>query len=1120
MKPGGISAPFIRRPVGTTLLTIGVALAGMVAFGLLPVAPMPQVDIPTISVSAALPGASPETMATSVATPLERQLGRIAGVSEMTSSSSEGNTRVVLQFDLSRDIDGAARDVQGAINAARTQLPTGMPGNPSYRKFNPADAPIMILTLTSKTLSRAQMYDTASTLIAQKIAQVEGIGQTQVSGSSLPAVRVELNPTALNHHAIALDTVRTALQNTNANRPKGFVELDARHWQIATDDQAREAAQYRDLILAWRNGAPVRLADVAQVEDSVEDVRNLGLANGEPAVIILLYKQPDANIIKTCDRVMALLPVLQASIPADMQLNVAMERTSTIRASLHDVERALLMAVLLVIGVVFVFLRNWRATLIPAVAVPVSLIGTFAVMYLCGFSLDNLSLMALTIATGFVVDDAVVVLENITRHMEAGMPRMQAALVGAREVGFTVLSMSLSLIAVFLPILLMGGIVGRLFREFSVTLSVAILVSLAVSLTTTPMMCARLLRESPDRVARSAAGSKLSPSTSRLWRYAQGERLAQMSQRAFAAVHRFYERTLRRALDAPALTIFTLLLTVCLNVFLYMQIPKGFFPSEDSGRLIGGVRADQSISFQAMSAKMTDLMRIVKLDPAIDTVVGFTGGGRSNGGFMFASLKPLAERGGISTEGVIDRMRPKLSAVPGASLFLRAAQDIRTGGRQSNSTYQYTLLSDDLDALRTWAPKVADALKQVPQLTDVDSDQEEKGLQTNLVFDRDAAARLGITVARINATLNDAFGQRQVATIYNALNQYHVVMEVAPQFRQDPSALDQVKVQNRTGQMVPLSAFAHYAPGSAALSVNHEGQFAATTISFNLPPGVSLEAAYAAIGLTMARLGVPPSIHGSSAGTGQLFAQSQSQEPWLILAALLAVYIVLGILYESYVHPLTILSTLPSAGVGAILALLICRTEFSLIALIGVILLIGIVKKNAIMMIDVALEVERKQGMGARDAIFHACLLRLRPILMTTLAAMLGAMPLAIGFGEGSEMRRPLGISVVGGLLVSQVLTLYTTPVVYLYMDRFRLFCKRLWARIHQPAGNTPAAAGLIKERLHRFVVRGRNVSRSQPVIPRIGDLAPNADSAQCVLITARHSADRWIAAIRRFDAR
>ena len=1038
MNLSSFSAPFIRRPVATTLLTIGVLLSGIVAFTLLPVAPLPQVDVPAIVVSASLPGASPETMATSVATPLERQLGRIAGVTEMTSSSSQGNTRVVLVFDLGRDINGAARDVQAAINAARAQLPTGMPGNPSYRKFNPADAPIMILTLTSKTLSRAQMYDAASTIVAQKIAQVEGIGQVQVSGSSLPAVRVELNPTALNHYAIALDTVRTALQNANANRPKGFVELDDRHWQIATNDQAREAAQYRDLILAWRNGAPVRLADVALVDDSVEDVRNLGLSNGEPAVIILLYKQPDANIIATSDRVQALLPQLQASIPADIQIKVASERTSTIRASLHDVERALTIATLLVIGVVFVFLRNGRATLIPAVAVPVSLVGTFAAMYLCGFSLDNLSLMALTIATGFVVDDAVVVLENITRHMEAGMPRLQAALVGAREVGFTVLSMSLSLIAVFLPILLMGGIVGRLFREFSVTLSVAILVSLAVSLTTTPMMCARLLRHD----------ARKTPS-----------RVAQASQRAFDAVHRFYERTLRAALAAPGLTIFTLFATVCLNVFLYIQVPKGFFPSEDTGRLIGGVRADQSISFQAMSAKMKDLMRIVKADPAIDTVVGFTGGGRSNGGFMFASLKPLAERGGVSTDGVINRLRPKLSREPGASLFLQAAQDIRTGGRQSNSTYQYTLLSDDLDALRSWAPKITAALKNVPEVTDVDSDQQNKGLETQLVFDRDAAARLGITTQQIDSTLNDAFGQRQVSTIYNALNQYHVVMEVAPQFQQDPSALKAIYVQNKSGQMVPLAAFAHYALGSAPLEVEHQGQFAATTISFNLPPGVSLGDAYAAITLAMARIGVPATIHGGSAGTGQLFAQSVNQEPWLILAALLAVYIVLGVLYESYVHPLTILSTLPSAGVGAIVALLVCRTEFSLIALIGVILLIGIVKKNAIMLIDVALDAERNQGMNAHDAIFHAGLLRLRPILMTTLAAMFGALPLAVGFGEGSEMRRPLGISIVGGLLVSQVLTLYTTPVVYLYMDRFRLWCKRLWTRIYRaPPGSTPVA--------------------------------------------------------------
>jgi multidrug efflux pump len=1024
MKLGGISEPFIRRPVATTLLTLGVALAGAVAFTLLPVSPLPQVDMPTISVQASLPGASPETMATAVATPLERQLGRIAGVTEMTSSSSQGNARVTLQFDLSRNIDGAARDVQAAINAARAQLPTGMPGNPTYRKVNPADAPIMILSLTSKTLSQGQLYDAASTIVAQKIAQVQGIGQAQVGGSSLPAVRVELNPTALNKYAIALDTVRTALQNANANRPKGFIEQDDKHWQIYTNDQAQQASQYRDLIIANRNGAQVRLSDVAEVTDSVEDIRNLGLANGEPAVVVLLFKQPNANIIDTIDRVTALLPRLQASIPADIELKVAMERTSTIRASLRDVERTLGIAVVLVILVVFAFLRNWRATLIPAVAVPVSLIGTFSIMYLAGFSLDNLSLMALTIATGFVVDDAVVVLENITRHMEEGVPRMQAVLRGAREVGFTVLSMSLSLIAVFVPILLMGGIIGRYFREFSVTLSVAILVSLVVSLTTTPMMCSRLLRHGPGH---------------------KPGRFFQWSERIFQRALGLYERTLRTALAAPGLTMFVLLVTVCLNIFLYIQIPKGFFPSEDTGRLVGGVQADQSISFQAMSQKMKDFMALVKSDPAVENVVGFTGGGRSNGGFMFVSLKALAQRK-ISTDAVIARLRGKLSNEPGASLFLQAAQDIRVGGRQSNAAYQYTLQSDSLDDLRAWAPKIADALQKVPQLADVNSDQQDKGLETALQVDRDAAARLGITTQQIDSTLNDAFGQRQVSTIYNALNQYHVVMEVARPFLQNPQALDDIYVMNKSGAMVPLSAFASYGPGSAPLSVNHQGQFIAATISFNLAPGYSLGQATDAIPRAMARIGAPASIHGSMQGTARVFQESLDNEPWLILAALLAVYIVLGVLYESYVHPLTILSTLPSAGVGAILALLICRTEFSIIALIGVILLIGIVKKNAIMMIDFALDAERSQGLDSRDAIFRACLLRFRPIMMTTLAAMLGALPLALGFGEGSEMRRPLGISIVGGLLVSQLLTLYTTPVVYLHLDHFRLWCKRRWA--------------------------------------------------------------------------
>jgi multidrug efflux pump len=1038
VKFTSLSEPFIRRPVATTLLTIGIALAGMVSFGLLPVSPLPQVDFPTIVVSASLPGASPETMSTSVATPLERQLGRIAGVTEMTSNSSQGSSRVVLQFDLSRDIDGAARDVQAALNASLAQLPS-VPTNPNYRKANPADAPILILAMTSKTLSTGQIYDAASTVVAQKISQVNGVGQATVGGATAPAVRVDINPTALNKYGIPLDTVRIALQNANANRPKGFVEQGDKHWQIYTNDQTGlDSAPYRDLIVAWKDGAPVRLSDVAEVTDSVQDVRNLGLFNGDPAVLIIVSKQPGANVIQTIDRIMALLPQLRASIPADITINVAMDRTQTIRASLHDIEQTLVIAVLLVILVVFVFLRSWHATLIPAVAVPVSLIGTFSIMYLAGFSLDILSLMALTVATGFVVDDAVVVLENISRHMEAGMPRLQAVLTGAREVGFTVLSMSLSLIAVFIPILLMGGIVGRYFREFAITLSVAIFVSLLVSLTTTPMMCARFLRHDPQRK--------------------QG-RFFEYSERAFNAMLRLYERTLRWALSQPLLMIFVLFVTVCLNVFLYVQVPKGFFPSEDTGVLVGGVQADQSISFQLMSQKMKQFMKIVKSDPAVQNVAGFTGGGQRNGGFMFVSLKPLAERG-VSAERVISRMRMKLGEVAGAQLFLQPAQDIRVGGRQSSSTYQYTLQSDSLDGLRAWGDKIREAFTNMPELADVNSDQAVKGLETQLNFDRATAARLGITTQAIDNALNDAFSQRNASTIYAPLNQYYVIMEVAPQFLQSPEALKDIYVQSKSGKMVPLMSFATFGLGTTPLAVNHQGQFVSTTISFNLADGISLGQASDAIARTMSRLGVPNTIHGGFAGNANAFQQGQSSQPFLILAALLAIYIVLGVLYESYVHPLTILSTLPSAGVGAILALLICKTQFTVIAFIGVILLIGIVKKNAIMMIDFALEAERHQNLDAHDAVFQACMLRFRPIMMTTMAAMLGALPLAIGFGAGSEMRRPLGISIVGGLLVSQLLTLYTTPVVYLYMERFRLWSKRQWVRIYRdPQAAGPSAA-------------------------------------------------------------
>jgi multidrug efflux pump len=1028
-----LSAPFIDRPVATTLLTIGMALAGAVAFRLLPVSPLPQVDFPTISVQASLPGASPETMAATVATPLERSLGRIAGVTEMTSGSSLGSTRITLQFDLDRDIDGAARDVQAAINAARSLLPSGLPSNPTYRKVNPADAPIMILGLTSDTMTQGQMYDAASTIIAQKLSQLPGVGQVSVGGSSLPAVRVELEPQSLNKYGIGLETVRTVLAATNANRPKGSVEDADKHWQIYANDQAKTAAEYLPLLVAYRNGNAVRLADVANIVDSVQDLRNAGSANGKPSVLVIINRQPNANIIETVDSVTALMPQLQASIPSAIDLKVMMERTTTIRASLRDVERTLTLSVVLVILVVFLFLRNARATLIPSVAVPVSLITTFGVMYLAGYSINNLSLMALTIATGFVVDDAIVVLENTSRHIEAGMPPKQAALQGAREVGFTVLSMSLSLIAVFIPILLMGGIIGRYFREFAVTLSVAILVSLILSLTTTPMMCSRLLRPARER--------------GQGWLFTK-------SERAFAAVLSGYERSLAWVLGHSLLIMLVLLVTICLNVYLYIIIPKGFFPQQDTGRLIGFIQADQSISFQAMRQKLAGFIDILRADPAVDNVVGFTGGQQRNTGMMFVALKPLSERKETADQ-IIARLRVKLAKEPGANLFLNPVQDIRVGGRASNATYQFTLQADDLAELRVWEPKIRAAMSDLPELVDVNTDQQDKGLQTSLVIDRDTASRLGVSPQLIDATLNDAFGQRQVSTIYAPLNQYHVVMEVAPEYWQSPEALDSVYVTTSSGNQVPLSAFARYAPTNTPLGVNHQGQFVASTISFNLPQNVSLSQATRAIDDALVRIGVPNTVRGSFQGTARAFQASLSSQPWLILAALLAVYIVLGMLYESYVHPITILSTLPSAGVGALLALLMFNTEFSVIALIGVILLIGIVKKNAIMMIDFALDAERSRKLAPRDAIFEACKLRFRPIMMTTFAALLGAIPLAIGFGDGAELRRPLGISIVGGLLLSQLLTLYTTPVVYLYLDRFSAWTRQRLAR-RRPA-NLPA---------------------------------------------------------------
>ncbi|MFJ2993336.1 multidrug efflux RND transporter permease subunit [Pandoraea sp. NPDC087047] len=1034
-----LSAVFIKRSVATVLLTIGVTLAGIVAFGLLPVSPLPQVDFPTISVSASLPGASPETMAASVATPLERTLGRIAGVTEMTSSSSLGSTRVTLQFDLSRDINGAARDVQAAINAARSLLPTGLPSNPTYRKVNPASAPVMIIALTSESMTRGQMYDAASTILAQKISQLEGVGDVTVGGSSLPAVRVELNPTALNKYQIPLETVRTAIQSVNANRPKGALEDGDRRWQILANDQAKTAREYLPVIVTYQDGRPVRLSDIADVVDSVQDLRNAGSANGKPSVLLIITTQPGANIIQTVDGINKILPNLRASIPAAINLDVVMDRTPTIRASLKEVEHTLLISIGLVIMVVFIFLRNWRATLIPSVAVPVSLIGTFGVMYLCGFSLDNLSLMALTIATGFVVDDAIVVLENISRHIEAGLSPFAAALKGTREVGFTVLSMSISLVAVFIPLLLMGGIVGRLFREFAVTLSAAIMVSLVVSLTTTPMMCARLLKgkAAPGVPAGTAPLAPEPPKRPSIW-----TRMGDWTERVFDAMLREYERSLAWALRHGPLMLLILFATVCLNVWLYTVVPKGFFPQQDTGRMIGFIQADQAISFQAMEKKLADFIKIVQADPDVATVTGFTGGSNRNGGSMFVTLKPLGERK-ISADQVIARLRGKLAKEPGAMLYLQSVQDIRVGGRSSNAQYQYTLQADDLQQLREWEPKVRNAISRLPNLVDVNTDQQDKGLQTTLDVDRDQAARLGLTMSQIDNVLNDAFGQRQVSTIYNPLNQYKVVMEVAPQWWQSPESLKDIYVVTSAGAQVPLSAFSRYRPTNTALGVSHQGQFAASTISFNLPPGVSLSEAQVSINDAVGRLGMPTSVQGSFQGTAQAFQSALSSQPILILTALLTVYIVLGVLYESYIHPLTILSTLPSAGVGALLALLLFNTEFSIIALIGVILLIGIVKKNAIMMIDFALDAERRQNLPPREAIFQACVLRFRPIMMTTMAAMLGAIPLALGTGDGAELRQPLGISIVGGLLVSQVLTLYTTPVVYLYLDRLRL----RWAR-------------------------------------------------------------------------
>jgi len=1028
-----LSAPFIVRPVATVLLCLGLVLAGVLSFRLLPVAPLPEVDLPIISVTASLPGASPETMASSVATPLERSLGSIAGVTEMTSRNSQGSTRITLQFDLSRDINGAARDVQAAINAARSLLPTGLRSNPTYRKVNPSSAPIMVLALTSDTLSQGKLYDLASTIVAQKVAQINGIGEVSVGGSSLPAVRVNLIPGALSSRGVSLDEVRTALTQANANRPKGMIENDDYHWQIMASDQLERAEQYRPLIVAWRDGSAVRLSDVATVEDSVEDLYQTGFYNNSKAILLILRRQAGANIIETVDAVRAQLPQLAELLPGDVDLTVAQDRTPSIRASLHEAELTLVIAVGLVMLVVLLFLRHWRAALIPSVAVPVSLIGTFCVMYLCGYTLNTISLMALIVATGFVVDDAIVVLENIIRHIEQGASPMRAALRGSREVGFTVLSMSLSLVAVFIPILLMGGVVGRLFREFAVTLSAAIMVSLVVSLTLTPMMCARLLRRVPAPRQRAAPG-----------------RMAAALERGFDALLAQYRRTLSWALAHGRIMMLILAATIGLNVYLYAVVPKGFFPQQDTGQLLGFFRVDQGTSFQASVPKLEYFRKVILADPAVQSITAHAGGrGGSNSSFMMIQLKPQAERK-ASANDVVNRLRARLQNTPGARVFLVPQQDIFLGGGQGSGSYDYTLLAGELSLLRTWMPRVQRAMAALPEITDVDTSVEDKGRQVELVIDREAATRLGISMSDISAVLNNSFSQRQVSVMYGPLNQYHVVMGVDPRFAQDAESLKQVHVITQDGERVPLSAFARFETGNSPLSVQHNGLFAADDISFNLAPGVSLDQAIAAIDAAVARIGLPSDqIQAGFLGTAAAQQQVQSQQPWLILAALVTMYIVLGILYENLVHPLTILSTLPSAGIGALLALMLVGSEFTIIALIGVFLLIGIVKKNAIMMVDFALEAERRRGLTPRDAIFEACLTRFRPIMMTTLAAIFGALPLVLATGAGVEIRQPLGVTIVGGLVLSQILTLYTTPVVYLYLDRFRLWARRRRAGRH-----------------------------------------------------------------------
>ncbi|MGC1185819.1 MAG: multidrug efflux RND transporter permease subunit [Candidatus Acidiferrales bacterium] len=1030
-----LSTPFINRPVATTLLTAAIALAGAVAFVELPVSPLPQVDFPTISVGASLPGASPEIMASAVATPLERQFGRISGITEMTSSSSLGSTNVTMQFDLSRDINGAARDVQAAINAARSYLPANLPSNPTYRKVNPADSPIMIIALQSDIYDRGKLYDAASTIMAQRLSQVQGVGQVNVGGGALPAVRVEVNPNQLNSYGIGLSSVASMLNQQNANLPKGQISNGQTTADILANDQLLVANYYKPLIVGYHNGAAIKLSDVADVEDSSENIRSAAYINGKPGVLLIIYRQPGANIIQTVDSIREALPSLKASIPTAITLTTVIDRTTTIRASVSDVETTLVIAIGLVILVVFVFLRSVRATLIPSVAVPVSLIGTFGVMYLCGYSIDNLSLMALTICTGFVVDDAIVVIENITRYLEQGMSPMDAALKGAAEIGFTVLSISLSLIAVFIPLLLMGGIVGRLFREFAVTLSVAILVSLGISLTTTPMMCSKLLQEHGTE---------------------KHGHLYNASERIFAGTLSLYERTLQWVLRHAPLTLAVLLLTITVNIYLLIIVPKGFFPLQDNGTIAGGIQGAQDISFQEMNLLTQGFVRSVKADPAVENVVAFTGGqGATNGGFIFVGLKPLSERK-ISAIDVVNRLRPKMTSVPGASVFMQPGQDLRIGGRQSSAGYQYTIQSENIQDLVKWGPELLKNIRKLPGLTDVNTDQQNAGLEALLSYDRPTASRLGITPQSIDSALYDSFGQAQVSTMYTSLNQYHVVMEVAPQYWQSPQGLNNVYLNSTSGGgEIPLKTVTSYAPTTAPLSVNHQGQFPSVTVSFNLAPGMALGDATREVLQMEQNIGMPSSIQGMFSGTLQAFQQSLGTEPMLIITALMAVYIVLGILYESFIHPITILSTIPSAGVGAVLALMIFKTDLSVIAMVGMLLLIGIVKKNAILMIDFALAAERTEGKSPQEAIYQACVLRFRPILMTTMAALFGALPLVINHGVGSELRRPLGITIVGGLIFSQMLTLYTTPVVYLYMDRMRLW----WGRKHRHDVQAPSAS-------------------------------------------------------------